>query len=300
MKLIKMFILSLFFLIFGIGNVSAQLRQDTVNLVLFSSPGSSTHTYALSLLSSISSAINKNVVIEFKPGAEGLIAAQHVYRYNNTNNTVLLFGNAFVDWSIFPSNDGINQVTSFEIVSYIGYHSQYVLVNGKSEYKNLLEIAEKSKTHRISYGMSRNNPTREAVRDLLNKYGNSANIQEITYKSASAAVVDLINNSLDFVIGQPNQFKSMFYERRLKYISSLNEPIKEFPTQSLKDQGMTNIDFKHFPNYFIWANKGADKDVLQQIKKSVSEFVINGNLKEFIIDKNLIENPSKAMSMLVN
>lgn len=297
MKLIKLF-LTLFFLTFSVLSVNAQLRQDTVNLVLFSSAGSSTHTYALKLLPSISNAINKNSVIEFKPGAEGLIAAKHLYQYNDTNNTVLLFGNALLDWSVLPANEGLNQINSFEIVSYVGYLPIYVLANGKSEYKNLLEIAEKSKTKRVSYGISRNAPIRGAVRDLMNKYGNSANIQEITYRSGSAAVVDVVNNNLDFVIAQPHQFKPMFEQGLIKYISSLNQPIKEFPTQSLKDQGMTNIDLKHFPHYFIWANKGADKNSLQQIRKSVNEFVINGNLSEFISDKSLMEDPSKTMLML--
>ena len=295
MKLYKILMATAMALTFQLTSANT---QPNTNMVLFSSAGSSTHTYAMRITPALSETLNSNFVIEFKPGAEGLIGALYLDTFNNKNTTVLMFGNALLDWSSLPNNRGINQLDSFEIVAYTGYLPMYVLASGNSNFTNLMDIIEKSKTQRVSYGVSRNNPIRKAVYDLLVKYGNPNNIQEITYRSGSAAAIDVVNGNLDFVLAQPHQFKSMFDAGKLRYISSLNRPVWEFPTQSLEQQGLENIELQHFPHYFIWANKGADPSFLARIRDVVNKLVLSGELSEFVVDSTLIKDPTKTMNML--
>lgn len=183
-------LLTLFLLVFGIANA----QTHTFKFILSSGPGSgsdvSIETYAPCLKKQ-----NINVLKEFKPGAEGLVALKALQQSQDTDTvTNLLMGNFGLNvLSKFPDIDLLEDINPI-----VYMNSTPLAIVGKSgKYKSLTELVAENRNRVINIGSPSVSGT--FLVDLLFKDLN-IQYQIVPYKTSVTGLTDVVNGSLDLFV----------------------------------------------------------------------------------------------------
>jgi tripartite-type tricarboxylate transporter receptor subunit TctC len=273
-KLLKFAFLSLFLIC-----STAFASTDKVRLVIWSSPGGGNHSYALRLQSVISRALNRDVIIEFKTGAEGIIAARYVNEFNDSKDLVLMFGSPS-KWKNISNKEGLSYIDSFRLVTFLGNFPYFLVTHTSREYNSLNDILLKSNYTNISYGISLNAPPRELFKDLFRQLGNSSNVAEITYKGGNESVMSVASNVVDFGIGSPEYIMPLVDAGKIKIIGILDSKTSIYG-KTLQQQGINVADeFKYYANIFMWANLGAPIEDINKVKNVIQQYLLSDESSE--------------------
>ena len=163
----------------------ANSQTHTFKFILSSGPGSgsdvSIETYAPCLKKQ-----NINVLKEYKPGAEGLVAIKALQAAQDTDTTThLLMGNF-----------GLNTLSKFPGVVYMN-STPLVFVAKSGKYKSLDELVTESKGRIINIGSPSASGT--FLTETIFKDMN-AQFQIVPYKSSVGGLTDVVNGNLDLFV----------------------------------------------------------------------------------------------------
>ncbi len=300
MKFLKLIIVSLFFSLFATTSYS-----DTVRLVIWSSPGGGNHAYALRLQPVIERAMNRKVVIEFKTGAEGIIAARYVNEFKDKDDLVLMFGSP-ATWENVSNKEQLSHLTSFKIVTFLGNFPYYIVTNKNKDVVSFKQLIEQSNVRLMSYGISLNAPPRPLFKMLFEKHGNMKNVAEITYKGGSQSVMSAASNVVDFGIGSPEYIMPLVEDGRLKIIGVLDGK-KTQVAKPLREQGIIiENEFKYYANIFMWANKGSkDQDIIL-VRNAIQRYLLSDESKDhrektfMSFESDDFLNPEEKLRVILN
>ena len=183
-------LLSLLLLTFGIANA----QSHTFKFILSSGPGSgsdvSIETYAPCLKKQ-----NINVLKDYKPGAEGLVALKALQAAQDTDNTThLLMGNFGLNTlSKFPGVDLLEDINPLVYMN----STPLVFVAKAGKYKSLDELVNENKGRLLNIGSPSASGT--FLSETIFKDMN-AQFQIVPYKSSVQGLTDVVNGNLDLFI----------------------------------------------------------------------------------------------------
>jgi tripartite-type tricarboxylate transporter receptor subunit TctC len=183
-------LLALFLLAFGIANA----QSHTFKFILSSGPGSgsdvSIETYAPCLKKQ-----NINVLKDYKPGAEGLVALKALQAAHDTDNTThLLMGNFGLNTlSKFPGVDLLEDINPLVYMN----STPLVFVAKAGKYKSLDELVNENKGRILNIGSPSASGT--FLSETIFKDMN-AQFQIVPYKSSVQGLTDVVNGNLDLFI----------------------------------------------------------------------------------------------------
>ena len=183
-------LLALLFLAFGIANA----QSHTFKFILSSGPGSgsdvSIETYAPCLKKQ-----NINVLKEYKPGAEGLVALKALQAANDTDNTThLLMGNFGLNTlSKFPGVDLLEDINPLVYMN----STPLVFVAKAGKYKSLDELVADNKGRILNIGSPSASGT--FLSETIFKDMN-AQFQIVPYKTSVQGLTDVVNGNLDMFV----------------------------------------------------------------------------------------------------
>jgi len=183
-------LLALLFLAFGIANA----QSHTFKFILSSGPGSgsdvSIETYAPCLKKQ-----NINILKEYKPGAEGLVALKALQAANDTDNTThLLMGNFGLNTlSKFPGVDLLEDINPLVYMN----STPLVFVAKAGKYKSLDELVADNKGRILNIGSPSASGT--FLSETIFKDMN-AQFQIVPYKTSVQGLTDVVNGNLDMFV----------------------------------------------------------------------------------------------------
>lgn len=183
-------LLAIFLLTFGIANA----QTHTFKFILSSGPGSgsdvSIETYAPCLKKQ-----NINVLKDYKPGAEGLVAIKALQAATDTDNTTnLLMGNFGLNTlSKFP---GVDLLEDINPIVYMN-STPLVFVAKAGKYKSLTELVAENQGRIINVGSPSASGT--FLTETIFKDMN-AQFQVVPYKSSVQGLTDVVNGNLDLFV----------------------------------------------------------------------------------------------------
>lgn len=263
------------FLLLGLLLTSNTFAENTT-LILPVAVGGLVNKYAQLLQPVLSEAIDSPIVIEFKPGAQGLIGARALSDIK-TKKLVLMMGPAqsISSWSEFKNQKIVNITTDITPVAFLGTIPA-IIVTGSNKFTNFKEMVEYSKTNPISYGVVGNSANVMLLRDVAKKYSSIEKMQEIPYKSTPAVTVDTLSGILNFGIAGTYSMVNQYFDNKKLY------PLAVFAEQrsrhlpnilTLQEMGLgTQNEFKYYSNMFLWANKNADPEEVSKLRKHLKEY----------------------------
>jgi tripartite-type tricarboxylate transporter receptor subunit TctC len=183
-------LLALFLLAFGIANA----QSHTFKFILSSGPGSgsdvSIETYAPCLKKQ-----NINVLKDYRPGAEGLVALKALQAAQDTDNTThLLMGNFGLNTlSKFPGVDLLEDINPLVYMN----STPLVFVAKAGKYKSLDELVADSKGRMLNIGSPSASGT--FLSDTIFKEMN-VQFQVVPYKTSVQGLTDVVNGNLDMFV----------------------------------------------------------------------------------------------------
>lgn len=179
--------------------------NQPVRIIAPFAPGGPTDGIARKLASALSQVTGKSFIVENKPGAQGIIGTVHV-KDSKPDGYTLLFNETT---GVFAINPAITKPPPFDSrkdftqISLIASGPIFLLVNSNYPVKNVKELIDLSKNtpNGISYGSAGGMgqfPTHVAPELMKMKYGLQA--QNIAYRSAGLALIDLAGERVQFVM----------------------------------------------------------------------------------------------------
>lgn len=178
---------------------AATVKFDApLKIVVPFSPGALIDIIARIYAEKISRLVGQPVIVENKPGAGGLVGAQHVLLEPISGNTMFFVSSSYAVIPAITEKMPYDTLKDFSGISEIASSPTLVIVNGKSPYSRLQDLigaARPPKSH-LTYGSAGVN----SATDLVGRYFNreaGTHLVQIPYKGVQEGVSEVIAGRVD-------------------------------------------------------------------------------------------------------
>ena len=173
--------------------------QTLTRFVTGSSPGGGLDTLARALAETMAQPMKRTIIVESKPGASYNIAADHVAKSAPDGNTVLLTFNVHPIAGALYASLPYDPVKDFRAVGMIATTPYALVANPKlpgADLKEMIALAKKQNRSPTFASVGAGTPQHLMLERLKHQTG--VDIQMIHYKSAAAALNDVMAGHVDF------------------------------------------------------------------------------------------------------
>jgi len=190
----------------------AQFPSYPIRIVIGFPPGGGIDILARLMAPKMSERLGQPVVVENRPGANGLIATQGVAQSDPDGHTILFgtTGNLAVNPVLYPGKPGMAMERDFTALSHVASLDFVLAVNLAVPANSLKELVEliKAKPGQIFFGSSGNGGLPHLSGELLNIQAGIRAVH-VPYRGSAPAFTDLIGGQVQYVfdalaIAQPH------------------------------------------------------------------------------------------------
>jgi len=183
----------------GVAAYAQNYPDKPITIVVPFGPGSGTDVVTRIVAQPLGSALNQNIVVENKPGANGAIAAGYVAHAAPDGYTLFMSTNS--PHSAAPTlNKTINYdpVRDFVGVTRVGSFTIVLAVDGKLPFKSVAELVAYAKANpgKLSYGTGN---TAGIVSGALFKQWAGVDVLHVPYKTVPQAITDVLGSQIPIV-----------------------------------------------------------------------------------------------------
>ena len=190
-----------------------------IRIVPFGTGGGPIDTLARVYGEKLSQRWNQPVVIDPKPGASGIIAADAVAKAAPDGHTVLFtLPITHVNVAILQPKLPYDPVKDFQPLSMVATGGPMIVARANAPFNNVKELVEAAKKKgRMTYGTWGNGSTAHLNGELL-KRQTGADLVHVAYKSEAAAHNDLFGEQLDFAWANPSTARAQSQAGKMKVL----------------------------------------------------------------------------------
>ena len=218
-----------------------------VRIVPFGTAGGPIDTIARVYADKLSARWGQPVIVDAKPGASGIIAADYVAKAAPDGYTVLLtLPLTHVNNAILQPKLPYDPVKDFQPLSMVAAGGPMLVTRANAPYSNLKEFVEYAKKHgRMTYGTWGNGSTAHLFGELL-KRQTGTDLVHVAYKSEAAAHNDLFGEQLDFAWANPSTARSHSQGGKMKVLGiAATQRVSTLPNvPTFKEQGFNGFDIE--------------------------------------------------------
>ncbi len=174
-----------------------------IHFILAFPPGSGSDTTVRFLAEKMRPIVKATIVVENKPGASGVLAAEYVARSKPDGYTIFVHaGNTMASIKHLYKKPPFEPAEAMQVAATINKQAFMIVVDAKSPYKTLgdLTAALKAKGEKATYGASAN-----IALIMGAMYRELAGLKavDVTYRSGPETLNDLASGTLDFAVHDP-------------------------------------------------------------------------------------------------
>lgn len=270
-------------------NASSQnlVDKQTVKIIVPSAAGGGLDTVARTIGKSLSEIMKVPVIVENKPGANGIIAAKSVLVEPSDGKTILFYT---------PHGYTINNILAetpqqvfqwdkdLSPVSMMYWSPFMILINSKQNVKTLAELKEKFKDKEVTFGSTGvGTPPHIYAELIFEKVG--IKYIHVPYKSLPQITNDVLGGTLDLVASS-----SLITHVRAGNLTPLilvsDKPNPEFPNlQRLNGTFAEFSDLKFVASFLV--NKDTDPTIREKLRKDIE--LATRNTMEELRQRNVID-----------
>ncbi|KDC05229.1 tripartite tricarboxylate transporter family receptor [Bordetella bronchiseptica E012] len=222
--------------------------------------------------------LGANVIVENKPGAQGLIGTEYAVRQPGDGYTLTIASS-----SLNSINPGLfkklpyDAQKDFTHISRLTTMPMLVLVRGDGDIKTLDQLVQKAKAGSLNYGYGSPGGQVGAV-----AFNNIAGIRAegVPYKSQPPALTDLAGGQVDYVLGDLSVATPLLRAGKIRALAVSTEQrlpdLPEVPT-------FAETDYKAF-DLVVWVGlsgpAGIPPEVAQRLNDSVNKALARPEIQE--------------------
>ena len=216
-----------------------------VRIVPFGTAGGPIDTLARVYADKLSARWGQPVVVDAKPGASGIIAADFVAKAAPDGHTVLFtLPLTHVNNAILQPRLPYDPVKDFQPLSMVATGGPMIVARANAPYSNLTEFVEYAKKKgRMTFGTWGNGSTAHLLGELLRRQ-TGTDLVHVAYKAEAAAHNDLFGEQLDFAWANPSTARNQSQAGKMKVLgiaaTSRVSTLPNVPT--FKEQGFQGFD----------------------------------------------------------
>ena len=245
-----------------LGTAPAWSQNKPVRIVVAFAPGGPVDSVARVIAGPLGEALGRSVIVENKPGANGVIGAQDVLRAPADGSTLWLtsVGAAAINASLYD-NLSYDMARDFAPVSLVVNNVEVLVVNADNKAKTAAEFVANAKTSGQEVPMASSgvgSVPHLAVEQLGSATG--AKFLHVPYKGAAPALTDLMGGRVDGFFGDVPGLIGFVKAGRLRAIgvaaAHRHPSLPDVPT--FEEQGLAGVDTNNWYGIFVGAKTPPD------------------------------------------
>jgi len=269
-------LLSLFGLVLGLALASASAQAQSypnkpIKAIVPFAAGSATDQIGRAFAQKMSESLGQAIVIENRPGVNGMLGADAVAKAPADGYTILVGTNSTnAALKSLMKKLPYDQDTAFAPIAYLGSVPLIVGVNNELPVKNLRELVSlaKSKPGQLNFA-SASTSQRVSSEMLFSMAGIELNY--VPYKSGPAAMTDLIGGQVnlftaDFAVMLP-QVKAGKVRGLAVTSTQRSKAIPELPTVN---EALGLKDYELIAYFALFAPAGTPADIIQKLNQAAN------------------------------
>ncbi len=254
--------------------------ESPLKLVLPFGPGSGTDIYARMIAQALGQAMGTTVLVDNRPGANGVLAADFVAKAKPDGNTLLLTTNTTHAANPHLVKDlRYDPVRDFSPISKLGNLTFFLLVANDSPHQQLSSLidAAKQAPRQVSFGYANSFGVVSG-----SKLGRVAGVEflSVPYKSSPQVITDMLGGQLQFAFVDLAAAAPLVKSGRMRALAVLTD--KRFPLMpqvpTMKEAGYP--DFNVVAWFGLFAPAGTPRSSVERLNREVLSIVNKPEFRE--------------------
>jgi tripartite-type tricarboxylate transporter receptor subunit TctC len=206
---------------FSAAAAAQQYPSKPIRFIVPFPPGGAAELGARIFTQPLAQVLGQPVVIETKPGADGIVAAEAAKSAPPDGYTLFYATNTAFNWvPITRKNPPYDPVADFTPVSMVGYFGFFLFTHPSLPAKNVAELVAQAKANpgKLNYGTG--NSTSQLLGAQL-KYLQKIDIVHVPYKGDGPLNVDLLGGRVHMAFATPGAAVPHVKEGRLRCLAAM-------------------------------------------------------------------------------
>ena len=264
--------------------VSAQTmpQNDTIKLIVITAPGGAADQATRIVAEKLGPALNKNIIVENKPGAGGNIASKFVASAKPDGYTFLMTSNNHTINPFIYKDPGYSTLVDLLPVVQVARGPTVIAVHPQTPMNSMKELIAFSQTKPVSYGSIGVGSAAHLVGECL-KPVTGAKFEHVPYKGGAPAVFDAVAGHIPLVMSSLASLGPYIKSGKLRALAVSSAErwpgYTEIPT--LNELGMGEC------TYDIWlgivAPKGTPASIINSMNSEISSLLKTKEMQEKIL-----------------
>lgn len=262
--------------------LAAGFPDQPIHIVVPYSAGGGTDTIARHLSKELSSYFKQSVIVENRPGANGVIGTRTVAVAKPDGYTYVLVVNTHVINPLVQKDLPYDTFKDFTGVTMVARSPMAFMVSTEVPAKNMTEFVALAKNgeNEFAYGSSEN--MTRLVGNMLD-YHNQLNMVSVSYSGGAPLMTDVAAGVTTLGTTSILSANSLVKSGRLRALgvtgTTRTNAWPDVPT--VNEQGFKEFD-EVYTSYSLYAPAGTPKDRLEIMQKAVHEVVFKPEMKEIL------------------
>jgi tripartite-type tricarboxylate transporter receptor subunit TctC len=259
---------------------AAQYPNKPIRLIVPFPPGGAAELGARIYAQPLGQALGQPVVIETKPGADGVIAAEAAMKAAPDGYTLFYATNTAFSWvPAIRKNPPYDPLGDFTPVSFIGQFGFFIFSHPSVPANNVAELIAHIRANpgKLNYG-SGNSTSMVATAQLALQ--EKLNVVHIPYKGDAPLSVDLLGGRVHFAIATPGSAAPQVKEGKLRVLATLlpnrSPLLPQAPT--LAEAGLRGLSITPWGGVFGPANM--PKEVVARVQRELASVLKRPDVRE--------------------
>ena len=223
----------------------------------------------------------QTVIVDAKPGASGILAADAVAKAPADGYTVLMtLSLTHINNAILQSRLPYDPVKDFEPLSQLATGGPMLIARASAPFSNVAEFIAYAKSHPgITYGTWGNGSTAHLFGELL-KRQNGLDLIHVPYKAEAAAHNDLFGDNLGLAWANPSTARGLAQAGRIKVLGITgSKRVRTMPTvATFTEQGYKGFDLDSWIG--VYAPAKTPQPVLEEWTRALREITRMPDVQE--------------------
>ena len=241
-----------------------------LRIVVPGPPGGGTDLLGRALSAGLGKTFGQQVLVDNKPGASGIIAAQAVLAAPADGYTMYLGFTSMIQLPAMMPKMPVDFMKDFAPVSLMALGSDLLVVSSKLPVASVAEfVALAKKKGPLTIG-SYGNGTSSHLHGELLKLRAGIDLTHVPYKGAAPLLTDLLGGQLDAAFIDQSTANAQLKNERLRFLAMTGtQPFKPLPQlRTLGDLGYAGFESNGFMAMFVAA--GTPAPLVQRLSKEIA------------------------------